>query len=106
MYVILLDRHGVLSPAPDDLGIYQNEEDLKNGILSVAHILAFDDGFVSIEECQNDKETIDLEDQICVVELSQKYNEIYIRNLIKEKIFEEAADDYALYLKLKARFES
>ena len=115
-YIILRDTFGDGLETISNIGLEMFSGDqLGDGIIGAAEIIAEEDGYEDLKSYIDDHKDLLIEETLVICEIKAMIWEHcearthtcsdYIRDVIKNHMDKETKEQYALYLKLKEKFE-
>jgi hypothetical protein len=114
-YIILRDTFGSGLETIPNIGLEVIDDDqLDEWIIGAAEIIAEEDGYEDLKSYNNDHPDLPIEETLVICEFKAMIRERpgsittcsdYIRGVIKKHMDKETKEQYALYLKLKEKFE-
>ena len=114
-YIILRDTFGDGLETISNIGLEVfNGDQLGDGIIDAAGIIAEEDGYEDLKSYIDNHKALPIEETLVVCEIRGLIREgpglistctDYIKGVIKKHMDKETKEQYALYLKLKEKFE-
>jgi hypothetical protein len=107
MFVILRDTFGAgLRATQDDLYVYQNIEELNQGIIRAALDIIAEDGIESFIDYDMCNPITPLSDAIVVLTFYKGDSSEYVQSVLLDYEKKQNDEEYQQYLRLKEKFES
>lgn len=106
-YIILRDTFGGGLKTIYGIGLEVfDDNQLDEWIISAAGVIAEEDGYEDLKSYNDDHKDFPIEETLVICNLlTNDIGSDYIRNVIKNNMDKETKEQYALYLKLKEKFE-
>ncbi len=107
MFVILRDTFGAgLRATQDGLCVYQNGEELNQGIIRAALDIIAEDGLESFSDYDMCNPITQLSDAIVILTFYKENSSEYVQSVLLDYEKKQNDEEYQQYLKLKEKFES
>ena len=106
-YIILRDTFGDGLETISNIGLTVfDDHELDEGINDAAEMIAYEDGYEDPKSYNDDYKDLPIEETLVICNLlTNDIGSDYIRSVIKKHMDKETKEQYALYLKLKEKFE-